>query len=172
MPPSEPSTCTIARLAPARDLDAVAAIEAMAFPSPWSQAMLGAALAPSQRPHAYVTRSDQAVTAYCIGQLVVDELHIHTFAVHPTWQRAGLGRRLLEAVLRQAESVGISASTLEVRRSNIAAQRLYESGGFTQRGVRRGYYRVPPDDALIYWRRQADAASTPRSPSSRGPSVP
>ena len=171
MTPPEPDTCTITRLAPARDLDAVAAIEALAFSSPWSRAMLGAALAPSLRPHAYVTRSDRMVTGYCIGQLIVDELHIHTFAVHPTCQRAGLGRRLLAAVLREAESVGIAASTLEVRRSNMAAQRLYESEGFIQRGVRRGYYRVPPDDALVYWRRQADVASTSRSPSSRGPSV-
>ena len=171
MSPPDPARCTIARLAPPRDLDAVAAIEAMVFPSPWGRAMLGAALAPSRRPHAFVTRSDQKVTAYCIGQLVVDELHIHTFAVHPTWQRAGLGRRLLEAVLREAESIGIASSTLEVRRSNVAAQRLYESGGFTQRGVRRGYYRVPPDDALVYWRHQADGASRSRSPSPRDPSV-
>lgn len=134
--------------------------------------MLSAALNPSQRPHAYVTRSDQVITAYCIGQLVVDELHIHTFAVHPAWRRAGLGRRLLDTVVREAESVGITSSVLEVRRSNIAAQRLYESGGFVQRGVRPGYYRTPPDDALVYWRRQADGASPPRIPPSRGTSVP
>ena len=134
--------------------------------------MLATALDPSQRPHAYVTRSDHVTAAYCIGQLVVDELHIHTFAVHPAWQRAGLGRRLLDAVVAEAESVGITSSTLEVRRSNVAAQRLYERGGFIQRGVRPGYYRVPPDDALVYWRRQTDDPSAPRVPPSRGRSVP
>lgn len=161
MPPSEPTRCTIAPLAPARDLNGVAAIEAMVFPSPWNRAMLAAALAPSQRPHAYVTRSDEMVTGYCIGQLVVDELHIHTFGVHPAWQRAGLGRRLLDTVVREAESAGIRSSTLEVRRSNSAARRLYERGGFVQRGVRPGYYRAPPDDALVYWRHEG-VGSTPR----------
>ncbi len=145
----------IARLQPDRDLDGVVALEA-AFSSPWTRDMLLAAIDPSRRGHAYIARSGQAVTAYCIGQLVVDELHIHSFGVHPGWRRGGLGRRLLNAVLREAEAVGVTSATLEVRRSNTAARRLYEGAGFILSGVRSGYYPDPPEDALIYWRHQTD----------------
>lgn len=84
--------CAIGPLRPDRDLDAVVAIEAAVFPSPWTKDMLLAALDPERRGHAYVARSDQAVRAYCIGQLVVDELHIHTLAVAPPWLAGCSGR--------------------------------------------------------------------------------
>ena len=77
--------CAIGRLQPDRDLDAVGAIEAAVFSSPWTKDMLLAVLEPERGGHAYVARSEQAVRAYCIGQLVVDELHIHTVAVAPAW---------------------------------------------------------------------------------------
>jgi ribosomal-protein-alanine N-acetyltransferase len=99
--------------------------------------------------------------AYCIGQLVVDELHIHTLVVHPGVRRGGLGRRLLRTVLHEAESVGVTSSTLEVRRSNIAAQRLYEGAGFARSGVRPGYYPAPLEDALVYCRRPAHGGAVP-----------
>ncbi|MDA1092691.1 MAG: ribosomal protein S18-alanine N-acetyltransferase [Acidobacteria bacterium] len=144
---------TLGPLVPDRDLDDVVAIEALSFPHPWSKAMVLSAVAPSARGHAYVARSVTGVMAYCVGQLVVDELHIHTFAVHPTVRQCGLGGRLLRTVLHEAESGGVTSSTLEVRRSNVAAQRLYERAGFTRTAVRPGYYRTPTEDALIYWRR-------------------
>ena len=148
--------CAIGRLQPDRDLDAVGAIEAAVFSSPWTKDMLLAVLDPERRGHAYVARSEQAVRAYCIGQLVVDELHIHTVAVARAWRRAGLARRLLQTVLREAGALGVTSATLEVRRSNSAARQLYEGAGFTPSGVRPGYYADPREDALIYWRHESD----------------
>ena len=153
--------CAIGPLRPDRDLDAVVAIEAAVFPSPWTKDMLLAALDPERREHAYVARSDQAVRAYCIGQLVVDELHIHTLAVAPPWRRAGLARRLLRTALREAGALGARSATLEVRRSNGAARQLYEGAGFTPSGVRPGYYADPKEDALIYWRHESDHPVVP-----------
>ena len=100
--------CAIGRLQPDRDLDAVGAIEAAVFSSPWTKDMLLAVLDPERRGHAYVARAEQAVRAYCIGQLVVDELHIHTVAVARAWRRAGLARRLLQTVLREAGALGVT----------------------------------------------------------------
>ncbi|MEO2195440.1 MAG: ribosomal protein S18-alanine N-acetyltransferase [bacterium] len=159
---TEPAPCAIGRLRPDRDLDAVVAIEAAVFRRPGPRKdMLLAALDPERRGHAYVARSNQAVRAYCIGQLVVDELHIHTLAVGPAWRRAGLARRLLQTVLREAVALGVRSATLEVRRSNGAARQLYEGAGFTPGGVRPGYYTDPKDDALIYWRHESDHPVAP-----------
>jgi ribosomal-protein-alanine N-acetyltransferase len=55
-------------------------------------------------------------------------------------------------VLEDGAKLGARRATLEVRRSNEAAQKLYEKFGFTVAGVRRQYYTNPQEDALVLWR--------------------
>jgi ribosomal-protein-alanine N-acetyltransferase len=142
----------------ARDLTRVLELEAVSFSRPWTRDMFVKALDRSPGTTAVVARSASGlVTAYCMGQIVLDELHIHVLAVDPHWRERGLGRRLLAFVLRGAARQGATAATLEVRRSNIAAQRLYEGAGFRQSGIRRGYYPDPTEDALVYWRDGLDS---------------
>jgi len=62
----------------------------------------------------------------------------------------------MDAVLTEVAGEGVQCATLEVRRSNLAAQRLYERLGFAIAGQRRNYYSHPEEDALILWRRGAD----------------
>lgn len=110
-----------------------------------------------------------AMVAYCSVWLIFEELHINTLAVHPAWRRQGLAVRLLRYVLTDAVARGADKATLEVRRSNIAAQRLYERFGFATTAVRTNYYRDPIEDALILWRHQLSrwSADEPPSPSGR-----
>ena len=61
----------------------------------------------------------------------------------------GLGRLLLRETLRAAHAMGIRRATLEVRRSNAPALRLYEGAGFQLLGVRPNYYSHPVEDALV-----------------------
>ena len=56
---------------------------------------------------------------------------------------------MLEAIVVEAQRLGAEGLTLEVRRSNIAAQRLYLRAGFREAGVRKNYYTQPVEDALI-----------------------
>ena len=70
-------------------------------------------------------------------------------------RRQGLAALLLTHVLEEATAVGASRATLEVRRSNDGARRLYERFGFRVAGVRRDYYTDPAEDALILWREEA-----------------
>ncbi len=79
-----------------------------------------------------------------------DEAHIVTIAMHPQWRRRGLGELLLLNLLYLARAAGATLATLEVRRSNRAAQLLYEKYGFVLEGERRRYYRDTDEDALIY----------------------
>lgn len=136
-----------------RDLDDVSALEAAAFTNPWTREMLAGELARNPFARVYVLRLPGArVAAFCACWLVVDELHINTIAVAEAHRRQGLALALMRHILTAVSSEGVKRATLEVRRSNEAAQRLYEKLGFVHAGVRSGYYTQPDEDALILWR--------------------
>ncbi len=67
-------------------------------------------------------------------------------------RRRGIGRALLLAWLSWAQGEGATEAMLEVRASNLAALALYRSLGFAVQGRRPGYYREPPEDALLMGR--------------------
>lgn len=83
---------------------------------------------------------------------IVDEAHITLLAVHPCYQRQGLGQAMLLALIAQASDRGLERATLEVRASNQSALSLYQKFGFKIAGRRRGYYKDTNEDALILWR--------------------
>ena len=83
---------------------------------------------------------------------ILEEAHITILAVHPDYQRQGLGQLLLYALLRDAKRRQLEWATLEVKPSNQAALSLYHKFGFKEAGRRRRYYKDTGEDALILWR--------------------
>jgi ribosomal-protein-alanine N-acetyltransferase len=81
--------------------------------------------------------------------MMVDEAHITNIAVRQEYQGKGLGEFLLIATIDLAGELKASFLTLEVRASNLVAQRLYTKYGFTEMGIRRGYYLDNKEDAII-----------------------
>jgi [ribosomal protein S18]-alanine N-acetyltransferase len=148
----------IERLASDEDLDEVAALEAASFTNPWTRDMLAKELSQSDVARVYVLRlPGQRVAAFCACWILFDELHINTIAVDPVRRRQGLASALMRFVLADAARAGARRATLEVRRSNEAARELYARLGFTESGIRHGYYTSPDEDALILWREGLDA---------------
>ncbi len=144
-------------LDPARDLETVLAIQAASFTNPCTREMFTWELEHSDVARAYVLRrGGEVVVAFCSCWLIFDELHIHTLAVHPDDRRRGYARTLLDFVLRDAVRQGARSATLEVRESNDAARRLYETAGFVVKARRPAYYEKPAEDALILWRDRLD----------------
>jgi [ribosomal protein S18]-alanine N-acetyltransferase len=138
------------------DLDEVLAIEEASFTNPWTRQMFLWELQNVGVSFGYVLRTAECrVAAFCTIWVVMDEIHINNIAVHPACRGGGVGRALLEFVLRLGAGLGARRATLEVRRSNQAALKLYERLGFTVAGVRRNYYANPVEDALILWRESA-----------------
>lgn len=78
---------------------------------------------------------------------VLDEGSVVEVAVHPDFRRRGIARALIENAMEDAR--GLTSVFLEVRRSNAPAIALYESLGFEQIAVRRGYYDRPTEDAVV-----------------------
>jgi len=140
------------------DLDAVLEIETQSFTSPWTREMYLAELENVGVSFCKLARDEQGVVVgFCSFWRVVDELHINNLAVLPAYRRRGIGTSLLVSVLREGARLGARRATLEVRRSNEVARRLYEMLGFSTAGVRRAYYTNPVEDALVLWRERLDA---------------
>lgn len=143
---------SISRFDRARDLEAVLALEAMSFTNPATRDMFVWEIEHSDVSRIWVAHgADGTLVATCSCWLVFDELHVHTVAVRPEWRRRGIGRALMRAVFRDAAAEGAERATLEVRRSNDPARRLYEGLGFEVRGTRPAYYTRPVEDALLLW---------------------
>jgi [ribosomal protein S18]-alanine N-acetyltransferase len=150
------------RLAEARDLPSILAIEQASFSDPWTEDAFESAFT-LQRMRLFVaeewsdeTRGGAPVLAgYVVALLLGVEAEIADLAVAPSARRRGIGKVLLERTLADLGARGVETVFLEVRESNSAARALYESRGFVTVGRRRGYYRHPAEDALILKRESA-----------------
>jgi ribosomal-protein-alanine N-acetyltransferase len=147
------ATLFIEPLSSPSDLDAVLAIEAESFTSPWTREMYVAELENVGVSFCYLARNESGdILGFCSFWRVLDELHINNLAVAPLYRRRGIGTELLTHVLNEGARLGAYRATLEVRRSNEVARHLYEHLGFATAGVRRAYYTNPIEDALVLWR--------------------
>ena len=140
-----------------RALPEVAAIERAAYPSPWSLAMFTAELSKPSALHLGAWEED-SLRGYAICSPYAGVWHLLNLAVDHGRRRTGIGAALLVELLRRLEEGALLASkppprvTLEVRRTNTAAQALYRRAGFLEAGVRPRYYPDTGEDALILWR--------------------
>ncbi|NLZ43973.1 MAG: ribosomal protein S18-alanine N-acetyltransferase [Clostridia bacterium] len=134
-----------------KDLPEILIIERLSFPIPWSKQAFLHELN-NEFALYLVARENLAVCGYIGMWLIVDEGHITNLAVHPAYRRRGIGRLLLKSLIQAGKRYGLRRLTLEVRRSNLAAQKLYMEFGFTTVGVRSRYYLDNHEDALIMWK--------------------
>jgi ribosomal-protein-alanine N-acetyltransferase len=136
-----------------RDLSAIEQIERASYPTPWSRSMFAGELAkPSSICLGAFDGDTGRLTAYLIISRYVDAWHVMNLAVAHEHRRRGIATRLMERLFEMTAGDGRRGYTLEVRVSNEAAIKLYESLGFRARGIRRGYYTDNREDALIMWK--------------------
>jgi [ribosomal protein S18]-alanine N-acetyltransferase len=130
------------------DIVDVMAIERSAYTYPWSERFFRQEMQ-VECARSFLAEVDGRIAGYILFWLASDEVDIHNVAVHKDFRRRGLGRSLLEKVVLEARRRRSSRVTLEVRKSNLPAQKLYESMGFAVTGVRKGYYSDDGEDALL-----------------------
>jgi len=130
-------------------LDDLAALERLCFAEPWTRPCLAAEL---NKPGAVfaVAELDGKVAGYAGMNCVLDECYVDDVAVFPQYRRQGIALALMNGLIRAARARGAAFVTLEVRESNAPAVALYEKLGFQAAGRRRGFYRCPDEDAVIY----------------------
>jgi ribosomal-protein-alanine N-acetyltransferase len=132
------------------DLDEVLEIERHVFRSAWSRELLIEEL---EREWARIDvvrdRGVGPVLAFVNYWIVRDEIHILNIATSPPERRKGHAAQLLQHVVKLARQETCREITLEVRRSNEAAQGLYARFGFRPVGVRPRYYADNDEDAIV-----------------------
>jgi len=151
------------------DLEGVLEIERVSFPSPWPRSQFERelknplsyaftakvaspspiSLSPEGREEGEGEGEGLRIIGYVIFWLVGDEAHILNIAVHPGFRRRGIAKALLSFTLELLLKKGGKGVFLEVRRSNLAARRLYKGFGFKEIGVRKGYYTDNQEDAIV-----------------------
>lgn len=127
---------------------AAAELERLCFAKPWSEDAL---CEECDNPNAVflVAVSGGDVLGYCGMHVVLDECYMDNVAVSPNHRREGVGRALVTALCEKARQRHAAFLTLEVRPSNSAAVRLYQSLGFVEVGRRTAFYSAPTEDALL-----------------------
>ncbi len=125
-------------------------IEAVSSPFPWSTDAIAGELSNPNGLNFVATAEDGlTLVGFILTAVVADELSIHNLATLPGARRRGVARSLLDTALDRARSRGAATAHLEVRSKNLPAIALYEKLGFRRVSVRKKYYRMDDDDALL-----------------------
>lgn len=134
------------------DLEEAAAIESACFAKSWSKAVLEESFHRAWNLFLGVEEG-KGLIAYGTACVIAGEGEILRIAVKEGFRHRGIGRELLAAMEEAARNRGARMLTLEVRKSNLAAQKLYLGAGFLEEGCRKDYYQEPREDAIIMWKR-------------------
>ncbi len=142
------------------DLPHVIAIERRVFPTPWSLAMFVLELS-KQSGVCLAAMAGQGRSRRLIGYMICSRYetvwHVMNIAVDHEYQGRGVASAMLAELYERVHDES-ARYTLEVRRSNLLAIRLYEREGFRAVGTRRRYYQDNGEDALVMWRTPATLA--------------
>jgi len=130
-----------------RDVPAVVELERAAFSNPWTAEVFERELGlPFSK--IVLARAGEEVVGYVCHWISEDAVEVQNVAVHPTWRRRSIGRRLVAIALEDGRRAGAARALLEVRRHNYGAIALYEGLGFRETGLRPQYYD-DGEDALL-----------------------
>lgn len=131
------------------DVDAVVKIEQVVQAYPWTRGNFTDAL--SHGNECWVYDTDGEILSYAILMPVLDEVELLNIGVAEIRQRKGLGRKLLNEIIRTSRDNALRRIFLEVRPSNLPAVALYRNSGFVTIGVRQNYYQndYGMEDAMV-----------------------
>ncbi len=126
----------------------LAEVEKQCFSTPWSENALAEEL---DNPHArfFVCTKDGVVCGYIGAHNVVGEVYITNVGVLPSYRGQGLGAMLVGFLKEYSKIENADFITLEVRKSNTVAIKLYEKMGFELVGERKSFYENPKEDAIL-----------------------
>ncbi len=133
------------------DIPEVARLEKVCFSEPWSENSILESL--NAGTLFYVAKAEGKVCGYIGISIIAGEGYITNIAVFPEHRKRGIGTALLRHVISLRREMQLDFVSLEVRVSNGDAVSIYKKNGFVAEGLRKNFYRNPPEDAVIMTRR-------------------
>ena len=132
------------------DLEQVMAIEEEAYGEHhWSRESFCNELENNLSVYFSAVDENNNLVGYLGAWLIFEEAHVTTIAVKSDFKKQGIADRLMVELIDICYKNMVKFITLEVRVSNIPALGLYAKWGFSDVGVRKGYYQDNNEDALI-----------------------
>ncbi|GAB5045946.1 ribosomal protein S18-alanine N-acetyltransferase [Thermodesulfovibrio sp. TK110] len=130
-----------------KDFPAVLEISKQSFSVPWS---LKSFMSEFLNPQSIlkVAEFNGEIAGYIVLRIILDEAELLSIAVKPKLRRKGIATELMRNVLDEIKNF-VKSCFLEVRVSNTQAISFYEKMGFKKVGVRKKYYVLPEEDAII-----------------------
>jgi len=147
----EKKYCSAVRMRPMKlsDVEKVYAIELRSYPTPWPKKCFLDELTRNRYSHYVVAMNRrEEIVGYAGMWIIKGEAHITNVAVSPEYRRQRVADRMLVGQIEYALARRATTIYLEVRRYNIAAQRLYSRFRFVPMRVRKSYYRDNGEDAI------------------------
>ena len=128
------------------DIASVADVDRAAFSDAWKDDSFADELK-KDYSHYFVAETDGEIMSYAGIWCIYETAELIRIATTPKHQQKGVAKELMQTILECAKSCGCERMMLEVRKSNIPAQRLYKKFGFNEISIRKGYYSG--EDAVI-----------------------
>ncbi|MFZ2538622.1 MAG: ribosomal protein S18-alanine N-acetyltransferase [Oscillospiraceae bacterium] len=134
------------------DVSGVTIVEEECFAQPWSfQAFLSEL--ENDKAVTYIAIEDYEVVGFINAHFVLNEGYVNNIAVTLTHRRKHIASMLIEKLVSFAIDKKLAFLTLEVRKSNETAIKLYEKHGFLEVGMRKDFYDQPQEDAILMTRK-------------------
>ena len=131
------------------DLPEVLGVEAGAYIAPWPEEAFRAELDNPCSTLLVAKSEGESIVGHMVYWHVAGEMQLQNIGVHPTARRRGIGRLLMGHLINEARKADADVIHMEVRASNVPAITLYRALGFQETGVRKAYYRVGQEDAIL-----------------------
>ncbi len=131
------------------DVERVVELENILFTSSWNASDFMYEILENQFSYNFVLEEDEYIVGYVGVWIMYEQSQITTIGIDPHYQRRGLGRALLEAMIDFALQQDCQVMSLEVRISNQKALSLYQSLGFQTKAIRKNYYQDNHEDAYL-----------------------
>lgn len=134
------------------DVFALSELEKDNFSIPWSEKTFLEAIE-SKDYNYYVVEENGIIIGGCGVHNILGEGDITNVVIHKSYRGQGIAFKMLSVLLEESIKLGIHSFALEVRESNEAAIHLYHKLGFQKEGIRKNFYELPPENAIIMWKR-------------------
>lgn len=137
------------REAEEKDVDAIYDIGRLCFFDAWRRETVRHDLMENEHSFYLVAEEDGFITGYGCFWFIADEGQLVNIGVRPENRRQGIARLLLQKGIEEARKRNMLTMFLEVRVSNLSAQKMYETFGFKNLGLRKKVYDMPIEDGYV-----------------------